>query len=389
MSPAGALCHSDGVFLALNEMRRAKVRFGLLAGAVGLLVFLILFQQALLSGLVNQFIGALKNQSADVLVYNSQARKNLEGSIILPDQQAAIETVDGVAVSAPLGEGTFTVIAGDEEQDAVVFGYRLGGPGEPTTLIEGRLPEVPGEAVASSRNAEDGFDIGDTVELVPNLGGVATTFQVVGLAEEINYSVSPVLFVDFTDYEAARRGVNPDATDVLPSVIAVRVADGAAAEQVAGAISEAVDGTEALTRQQAVDGSPGVASVRQSFSVILLLFYLVVPLVTGLFFLIVTFQKAGALTLLRAIGSPAGTLVRSLLIQVVIVVLAGAALATVLFWLTARGGAGGLGITVEPKPVIATTLAVLVLSLLTSLAAARRVLRIDPIAATTGAGVQV
>jgi putative ABC transport system permease protein len=377
------------VFLALKEMRRAKVRFGLLAGAVGLLVFLILFQQALLTGLINQFIGALRNQSADVVVYNAQARKNLEGSIILPEQAAAIAAVDGVDEAAPLGEGTFTVMAGGSEQDAVIFGYRLGGPGEPTTLIEGRLPQAPGEAVASSRNAVDGFDIGDTVTVVPNPGGAAVGFTVVGLAEEINYSVAPVMFADFADYEAARRAVNPDATQVLPSVIAVRVVAGTDPATVARAITDAVAGTEGLTRQEAVDGSPGVASVRQSFSVILLLFYLVVPLVTGLFFLIVTFQKAGALTLLRAIGSPAGPLVRSLLIQVVIVVLSGAALATGLFWLASLGGGGGLGITVEPVPVLATTLVVLVLALLTSLAAVRRVLRIDPIAATTGAGVQV
>jgi putative ABC transport system permease protein len=388
LAARAVVCHPDDVFLALSEMRRAKVRFGLLAGAVGLLVFLILFQQALSAGLVNQFIGALRNQSADVLVYSAQARKNLEGSIVLPAQAAAIAEVPGVDVAAPLGQGTFTVVAGGEERDAVIFGYQLGGPGEPTTMVEGRLPEAPGEAVASSRNAADGFDLGDTVTVVPNTGGTEVSFTVVGLAEEINYSVSPVLFTDFEGYQSARRAVNPDATDVLPSVMAVRVAEGADARAVADAISDTVDGTQALTRQQAVDGSPGVASVRQSFSVILLLFYLVVPLVTGLFFLIVTFQKAGALTLLRAIGAPTGTLVRALLIQVVTVVIGGSVLAVALYWAAAQGG-GSLGIGVEVGPIVVTTLIVLALALLTSLAAVRRVLRIDPIAATTGAGVHV
>ena len=55
------------MFLAIRELGRAKVRFLLLGGAVGLLVFLILFQQALLGGLITQFIGALRNQSATVL----------------------------------------------------------------------------------------------------------------------------------------------------------------------------------------------------------------------------------------------------------------------------------------------------------------------------------
>ncbi len=373
-------------------MRRAKLRFGLLTGAVALLLLLILFLEALLTGLVNQFIGALEHQSADVLVYNAQARKNVEGSIVLPDQLAAVSQVAGVAAAEPLGQGTFTVTANGTEQDAVIFGYTLGGPGEPTTLSSGRLPAGANEAVASSRNVADGFAIGDTVLILPGPSATAPlSVLVVGLADEINYSVAPVLFTDFATFEAAKRTVNPDATAVLPSLVAVRVEAGSDAAAVATAITATVPGVEALTRRQAVDGSPGVSSVRQSFSVILLLFYLVVPLVTGLFFLIVTFQKAGALTLLRAIGTPAAPLVRSLLLQVAMVVTGGAVLATAVFAAiaSASGGSRALSISVEPATVLLTCAVVLVLALLTSLTAARRVLRIDPIAATTGAGVRV
>jgi putative ABC transport system permease protein len=371
------------MFLALAEMRRAKARFGLLAGAVALLVFLILFQQALLTGLITQFIGALRNQSADVLVFNDQARKNLEGSIIRPDQLEAVGAVDGVDQVAPLGEGTFTVTVRGEQVDAVLFGYQLGGPGEPTTLVEGRLPTGPGEAVASEKDRNDGFGIGDTVQVEPDGG----TITVVGLARDINYSVSPTMFVDFGTFQQAKLGRNPDATEVLPSVAAVQVSSGADPAAVADAITAQVAGTEALTRQAAVDGSPGVSSVRSSFAIVLLLFYLVVPLVTGLFFLIVTFQKAAALTLLRAIGAPAGVLVRSLLVQVAAVVVLGGALAAVLYRLVIPT-ASDLGLRFEWAPVLVTIAVVLVLGLLTSLAAVRRVLRIDPIQATTGAGVR-
>ena len=63
-----------------------------------------------------------------------------------------------------------------------------------------------------------------------------------------------------------------------------------------------------------------VAEVQQSFQVIFLLFGLVVPLVTGLFFLIITLQKSASLTLLRAVGAKSGLLVRSLMFQVVLVI---------------------------------------------------------------------
>ncbi|CAB4362829.1 MAG: peptide ABC transporter permease [Actinobacteria bacterium] len=370
------------MFLAFHEMKRAKVRFGLLTGAVGLLVFLILFQQTLLSGLVNQFIGALKNQSGEVLVYNDQARKNLEGSIILPEQLAQIQLVEGVADAAPLGEATFTVTAGGQERDTVIIGYELGRAGAPTTLITGRLPTADDQAVASEKDTADGYGLGDVIRVQPD----GAQITVVGIARDINYSVSPVLFVDFATYESAKRTRNPDAERILPSAVAIHVVAGASANQVVERINATVAGVEAMTRQQAIDGSPGVSSVRSSFAVILALFYLVVPLVTGLFFLIVTFQKASALTLLRAIGAPAKVLVRSLLVQVVVITLAGSVVAFGLY-AGALQGVKNLGVHVEVMPAVQTSLVVLALALATSLVAIRRVLRIDPIAATTGAGV--
>ena len=68
------------MFLALKEMRRAKVRFGLLIAAIGLLVFLILFQQSLQNSLLTSFIGAIRTQSAPVLVYSTDGQRTLQAA---------------------------------------------------------------------------------------------------------------------------------------------------------------------------------------------------------------------------------------------------------------------------------------------------------------------
>ena len=249
-------------------------------------------------------------------------------------------------------------------------------------------PKAPAEAVASAKDEADGFGIGDTVTIVGQSGTL--DIEVVGVADELNYSVSPTLFVEFDTFAEAKRLRNgvPADVPVQPSVVAIAVADGTDPQAVVDRINASVDGVEALTRQQAVDGSPGVSSVRTSFGVILGLFYLVVPLVTGLFFLIVTFQKASALTLLRAIGASARSLVLSLLVQVVAVMAVGSLIAFGLYAFAIQGFSS-LGVGVEVMPAVITSLAVLALALLTSLVAVRRVLRIDPINATTGAGVNV
>ena len=114
------------MFLALREIARAKLRFALLSGAIGLLVFLITFQQGLFGGLITSFVGAVENQNAPILVFNEQARQNVEGSFLFPDQVAAVAEVEGVAQADPIGQGTFTVEVrpgGDEptDEDAVLF----------------------------------------------------------------------------------------------------------------------------------------------------------------------------------------------------------------------------------------------------------------------------
>jgi hypothetical protein len=144
---------------------------------------------------------------------------------------------------------------------------------------------------------------------------------------------------------------------------------------------------DALTREDAAAETPGVAEVQQSFNIIFLLYGLVVPCVTGLFFLIVTFQKANSLTLLRAIGAPAGRLVSSLLLQVVVIVGAGLLIGTLLYLPVSQQALGGIALRFETRAVVVWSVLLLTLGVLSSLVAARRVLRIDPIEATTGQGV--
>ena len=386
------------MFVALRELARAKVRFGLLAVALGLLVFLILFQSALRDGLITQFIGALRNQSAPVLVYGDQARKNVEGSQITPDQLAAIAAVEGVGAVGRLGEGTFTVstpasreaaVADDQLLDAVIFGYdsdstTSGNPlGTPTTLTEGRLPETAGQAVVSAGHEDDGFEIGASVRVEP--GGEEIT--IVGVADEVNYSVSPTLFVPWDTYVAARMIRNPDATDVYASLAAVEPARGVDAADLTAAIDDAVDGVEALTRAEAVDGSPGVSSVRSSLDTVVNLLRFAVFLVVGLFMLIITVQKLGALTLMKAIGARTSTLVRSLILQALILVGAGSVIGTLLFVLIASvSSGGGVGISVDPAVIAPTVAGVMAAALLATIFAALRIRRIDPVDVTQQAG---
>ncbi len=377
------------MFLALREIGRAKARFGLLVSAIALLVFLILFQQSLQNGLLTSFTGAVKNQSAPVLVYSVDGQRVLQASVITPDLEQRVRSTEGVGEVGAIRQGTFTgaPLTESENFDTSVIGYDAGADGEglgaPASLSEGRLPTRAFEGVASAADARNGYGVGDVVRIVPGDAEIS----IVGIAQEAQLNVGPTIFVSNETYLELVAAVNPDAGVPPPNVLGVAPAVGVTDAQVVEAINGQSLELDALTRSDAAAKTPGVAQVQQSFAIIFLLYALVVPCVTGLFFLIVTFQKAGALTLLRAIGASARSLVWSLLLQAVIILGAGLALGILLYLPVSQTRLGGLELQFEEGAVIGWSIALLALGLVSSLFAARRVLKIDPMEATTGRGV--
>ncbi len=120
---------------------------------------------------------------------------------------------------------------------------------------------------------------------------------------------------------------------------------------------------------------------------IFLLYGLVVPLVIGLFFLIVTLQKARTLTLLRAIGARSRTLIWGLVVQVLVVVGAGFAIGTLLYLPISFLRVGSIPLEFDTGAVIGWGIGILLLGLASSWFSARRVLRIEPAEALSGVGL--
>ncbi len=368
--------------IARQEMRRAKVRFGLLVGAIAMLVFLILFQQALRDGLITSFVGAIEHQDAPVLVYSTDARRNLQSSTITPAQEEQVRAVDGVAAVGRIGQGTYSVTAGGAIKAAAVIGYETRALGAPESLTAGRYPASDGEGIANETDASEGFGLGDVVKVEP--GGYR--IRIVGQAKDINLQATPTVFAKYGTWEAAVQAANPDARAPLPNALGVAPAPGVSPQQLVTRIDATSDALEALTRGDATTKAPGVAQVCRSFLVIFLLYALVVPLVIGLFFLIVTLQKTRSLTVLRAIGARSSFLVRSLLAQVLVVVGAGVVIGTLLFLPLSFQRVGSIPLSFDAPAVGAWAAGILVLGLVSSWFSARRVLRLEPAAALSGGG---
>jgi putative ABC transport system permease protein len=342
------------MFIALREIRESRGRFALLTGAVALLVLLLLFFQAVAGSLTLGLTGGVEQSGSDIWVYDDRARNNPALSVVGAGVADTVAGVDGVAQAGPIGLSVFVADSKGSEVEVVLLGGDTTGPAGPRELSDGDRPSAAGEAIYSGASLSgDGFDLGDELEVA----GQAIT--VVGIA------------------------------DVPASIIGVQVEEGADADEVTSRIEREVEGVTALTTSDAVDALPGVGTITQSFDILYLLLYIVVTMVTGVFFLILTVQKAQSLVLLRAIGASKLDVVKPVLIEVVFVTgvgsVVGSAVAWGLLWLLRDVFGAQLGMTT----VLISIGAVVLLGFVASIGALRRVFAIDPMGATRTGGVQV
>lgn len=364
------------MLFANAELKRSKVRFGMLTLGAGLLVFVLLFQQALLNSLLEGMAGAISHQSAPVLVLAREANKSVSGSVVTPQQLDAVAAIPGVGDAAELGVTglSFRGPGGEKLHNAAIIGFRPDRPGAPIGIRRGRLPEAPNEVVASGEDGPGRYGLGDTITIEPG----DTDVVVVGLTEGGRLGVGPTIWTPWSTYEQVVQLAAPDTAVVLPSVIAVDPEPGVPVPRLVRNVNDAAPELEALTREDAADKMPGRSAIWLGFMMVIGLGYVVVAVVIGFFFLTLTVQKEASITTLRAVGARGSYLVRSLLWQVLVVTFGGLVIGALLLAVAAPLIRSTVLVTVDPVSIATTAVPALAVALLGAVPPLRRVLRTNP-----------
>ena len=364
------------MLFANAELKRSKVRFGMLTLGAGLLVFVLLFQQALLNSLLEGMAGAITHQSAPVLVLAREANRSVSGSLVTQQQIDAVAAVPGVEDAAELGVTglSFRAQGHDDLHNAAIIGFRPERPGTPIGLTRGRLPRAPNEVVASGEDAPGRYGIGDTITIEPG----DTDVVVVGMTRGGRLGVGPTLWTPWNTYEQLVQLASPDTAVVLPSVVAVAPAPDVPLPQLVRDLNDAAPEMEALTREDAAEKTPGRSAIWLGFMMVIGLGYVVVAVVIGFFFLTMTVQKEASITTLRAVGARGSYLVRSLLWQVLVVTVGGLVIGALLLALAAPLVRSTVLLTVDPVAMATSAVPALAVALLGAVPPLRRVLRTNP-----------
>lgn len=357
------------MFVALKDIVHAKGRFTLMIGVIALLTLLLVLLTGLTRGLAHQNISAIQDLPADAVVLTPTLGDEISwsDSQVSTEQAATWEAADGITAE-PLSVGQMRIEAGDAVTSLALFG--IAPDGEAAQALPSA--PAPGEALLPEDVAAD-LDVtaGDTVQVNGQDLTVADT------APTSWYSHSPVGYVDVTTF----KDLAHQAEDTAGSALLVHGAgpDDAVVEQAAWD-----SGTRAVSVDDSLAALSSYSSENGSLTLIQGFLYGISALVTIAFLSVWTIQRTRDIAVLRALGATARYVLRDTVGQAAILLAVGAAVGGIV------GGAGGAALaTVAPFESSAVTVllpvaGVLVIGLLGSVLATRRVTRVDPLLALGG-----
>lgn len=361
------------MFLALRDLRVARGRFALVGVVIALVALLTTLLSGLANGLVNDGISGLRGLPLTHLAFqpgaqSSFSRSTLTATNLAPWEERAAKPNSGIEVS-PIGVSFFNAKRDNGETvDIALFGVSAGSFLAPRPDAQAALSGKPG-LVLSDEFESTGIKVGDELTIV----GVDTKLPVLGFTYAGSYGHVDIAFSSLETWQSLVYGENAKGRF---SAIAVHAKDDSAF----AAIDKAAD-THVETKEEAYAGSPGFSAESATMTLIRGFLLVISALIVGAFFTVWTIQRSRQIGLLKALGASNGYVLRDALGQLAIVlvsaVLVGALVAVGVGAIVPKA----IPFSLQASPIITSVLALVVLGMIGSLVAVRRITSVDPIVA--------
>jgi putative ABC transport system permease protein len=374
------------MFLALRELAFARARFGLMGAVIALIAVLMVMLSGLSVGLVNDGVSGLQKLPVTAFAFEKHVQHDaaFSRSVVDDDAVRAWREQPDVAAATPYGNSLVNARSdGGVEIDLALFGVEPDAFLAPPVSQGSRL-STPDGIVVSTTAVTAGLRVGDTV----TLDRLGTRLTVVGVTTgQHTFGHVDVAFVPLGTWQRIKAGVGPDGP--LPdraaresTAVALRAKPGRTLDLAAG---DAVAGTESLTLEQSYGASPGYTAESTTLRLIQGFLYAISALVAGAFFAVWVIQRKHEVAILRAMGAPAGWVLRDALVQaLVLMVGAVSAGAAVGVGLGAFITGGGVPFALSAPDIAAAAAGLILLGLVGAAVAVARVVSVEPATALGG-----
>lgn len=365
------------MFIAIKELRKEKLRFGMIISIIVLISFLVYFLSSLAFGLSELNRTAIDHWKGDGVLIKQSANKNLYSSSIDLDSIENLKNDNVEYISITNSNAT---IKKSDSISLVFLGIN--------DLKSSILPDI-----ISGENIQDDFDvlisnnikdkhqveIGDKIKI----SSTKREFTIKGFTEDSNYNTLPVVYgksdmvsqvmMNF-DTSNSTENVNSSATENMPKRISfILVKD---KNELNMKLYQ--DDLIYISLEDLIQKLPGYKAQVLTFGLMIASLSIIVAIIVGIFMFILTMQKKSIFAVLKIQGYQNSTIIESIIFQILILTLIGLAIGFALNITTITYIPKSVPVLLNGKLSLIVSLFILLSSLLGGIFSAYSVLKIDP-----------
>ncbi|HIH0435497.1 TPA: ABC transporter permease [Staphylococcus aureus] len=347
------------MFLAWNEIRRNKLKFGLIIGVLTMISYLLFLLSGLANGLINMNKEGIDKWQADAIVLNKDANQTVQQSVF---NKKDIE--NKYKKQATLKQTGEIVSNGHQKDNVLVFGVEKSSLLVPS-LIEGHKATKDNEVLADETLKNKGFKIGDTLSLSQS----DEKLHIVGFTESAKYNASPVIFTN----DATIAKINPRLTGDKINAVVVRDTN--------WKDKKLNQELEAVSINDFIENLPGYKPQNITLNFMISFLFVISATVIGIFLYVMTLQKTSLFGILKAQGFTNGYLANVVISQTLILALFGTAFGLLLTGVTGAFLPDAVPVKFDVLTLLVFAIVLMIVSVLGSLFSILTIRKIDPLKA--------
>ncbi|HCY7941803.1 TPA: ABC transporter permease [Staphylococcus aureus] len=347
------------MFLAWNEIRRNKLKFGLIIGVLTMISYLLFLLSGLANGLINMNKEGIDKWQADAIVLNKDANQTVQQSVF---NKKDIE--NKYKKQATLKQTGEIVSNGHQKDNVLVFGVEKSSFLVPS-LIEGHKATKDNEVLADETLKNKGFKIGDTLSLSQS----DEKLHIVGFTESAKYNASPVIFTN----DATIAKINPRLTGDKINAVVVRDTN--------WKDKKLNQELEAVSINDFIENLPGYKPQNLTLNFMISFLFVISATVIGIFLYVMTLQKTSLFGILKAQGFTNGYSANVVISQTLILALFGTAFGLLLTGVTGAFLPDAVPVKFDVLTLLVFAIVLMIVSVLGSLFSILTIRKIDPLKA--------
>lgn len=354
------------MFLAINELIKEKVRFGLIVFVIFLVSYLTFFLTSLAYGLATSYTQGIDKWSATGLILQRDANNTITRSLLFESDYRSFINND----TALLGVGGATVKQG-ESKDVSIFGIESGSFLTPN-IIDGQTLQLPHDIIVSDKLKDIGIKLGQTI----TFKGSDYNYKVVGFTDKATFQTAPIIYMALTDWR--------EITSNLAGMTGMKDNTTVSAVVTRGATDNARHGNDKFQWLSIRDFAfklPGYQAQVLTFGLMIGFLIAIASFVLAVFMYILTLQKKSVFGVLKAEGVPNSYIAMSVMLQIAILSAIGLSVGLAMAQLSGVLLGSKVPFAANPLYIIGIILLFLIFAGLGGLASVRAVTKIDPVKA--------